>query len=182
VQSQGEEDKGVRHLKHLYILRHAKSDWQASFESDHQRPLSKRGTKAASLMGTFLTRLEQQPDLIVSSTAIRARQTAELAKQTGDWSCPLVLSEAIYGATAQEVLPVIRAQDPAYSRLLITGHEPTWSELVAELTGGGKPHLPTAAMARIDIPIEAWAELDTGQGTLIWLVTPRLLGDLGFTG
>lgn len=174
--------KGVRHLKQLLILRHAKSDWQTSFESDHERPLAKRGRRAASLMGSFLTQLELQPDLILSSTAVRARQTAELAKQSGEWNCPVVLHGEFYGSNPAAVLAVIQTQEAVHSRLLLTGHEPTWSGLVTELIGGGETRMPTAAMARIDVQIDDWADLRPGQGTLSWLIPPKLLLALGFQG
>ncbi|MGB5162242.1 MAG: histidine phosphatase family protein [Thermoanaerobaculia bacterium] len=167
-------------MKQLLILRHAKSDWKTSFESDHDRPLAKRGTVAARLMGRFLTKLDQEPDLILSSTAERARQTAELAKQSGDWDCPLVLCGEFYGSSPAAVLSVITAQEAVHSRLLLTGHEPTWSQLVGELTGGGEPRMPTAAIAKIDLPIDDWADLRAGQGTLSWLVSPKLLLALDF--
>ena len=167
-------------MKQLLILRHAKSDWKTSFESDHERPLAKRGIRAARLMGRFLTTLELEPDLILSSTAVRARQTAELASESGGWVCPLVLCEEFYGASPAAVLSVLQAQQPDHFRLLLAGHEPTWSELVGALTGGGKPRMPTAAMAKIDLPIDDWVDLKAGRGTLAWLVPPKMLRTVGF--
>ena len=170
-----DRNKGVRHLKQLLILRHAKSDWKTSFESDHERPLAKRGVSAARLMGRFLAKLELQPDLILSSTAVRARTTAEIASHSGSWDCPMALCEEFYGSNPATVLSVVKAQEGMFSRILLVGHEPTWSELVGELTGGGEPRMPTAAMARIDFPIDDWAECRAGLGTLHWLVSPKLL-------
>lgn len=167
-------------MKQLLILRHAKSDWKTSFESDHERPLAKRGIGAAGLMGRFLTKLDLEPDLILTSTAVRARRTAELAKQSGEWDCPVVLRGEFYGASPAAVLSVIQAQEAVHSRLLLTGHEPTWSALVGVLTGGGTPRMPTAAMARIDLPIDDWADLKGSRGTLAWLVSPKLLLALDF--
>ena len=167
-------------MKQLLILRHAKSDWKTSFESDHERPLAKRGIGAARLMGRFLTKLELEPDLILSSTAVRARRTAELAAESGGWSCSTMLCEEFYGSSPTAVLSVIQAQEADHSRLLLTGHEPTWSDLVGTLTGGGAPRMPTAAMAKIDLPIDDWTDLRVGQGTLSWLVSPKLLLALDF--
>ena len=182
MQDWTEPRKGVRHLKHLLILRHAKSDWKAGFESDHERPLAERGVRAARLMGHFLTELELQPDLILSSTAVRARTTAELACQAGGWTCPMVLCEEFYGSSPSTVTSVVQSQGEAHSRLLLVGHEPTWSQLVGELTGGGAPRMPTAAMARIDLSIDDWCDLTAGMGTLHWLVHPKLLQALSFEG
>ncbi len=162
-------------MKQLYLFRHAKSDWRAAYDSDHARPLSKRGVRSAGLMGRFLNRLGLEPDLALTSTAVRARHTTELAQQAGEWNCPLVLCEEFYASTPAAVLAVVQRQESSLSRLLLTGHEPTWSGLVAELTGGNEPRMVTAAMARIDLPIDDWTDLRSGQGTLIWLVSPKLL-------
>ncbi len=169
-------------MKQLLILRHAKSDWKADFESDHGRPLAKRGIRAARLMGRFISKLDLQPDLILSSTAVRARATSELASQSGRWSCPMVLCDEFYGSSPSRVLSVVQAQDANHSRLLLAGHEPTWSGLVGALTGGGDPRMPTAALARVDLPIEDWSDLRAGVGTLHWLVSPKLLLAMGSGG
>ena len=71
--------------KSVIIFRHGKSDWDAAFDSDHNRPVSKRGKKDAKKMGKYLNRIEQDPDLTISSTALRARDTAKLAMEYGKW-------------------------------------------------------------------------------------------------
>ena len=69
--------------KSVILFRHGKSDWNATFESDHDRPVSKRGSKAAKKMGKYLSNIDQVPSLIISSTALRARNTAEIAIKAG---------------------------------------------------------------------------------------------------
>ena len=66
-------------MKSVILFRHGKSDWNASYGSDHERPLSKRGVHAAMRMGRFLAEKNQIPDLVISSTALRAQSTAKLA-------------------------------------------------------------------------------------------------------
>ena len=67
----------------IIIFRHGKSDWDAVYDRDHNRPLSKRGIKAAKRMGEYLSKKNQTPEKVISSSAIRAKKTAELAIKYG---------------------------------------------------------------------------------------------------
>jgi len=155
----------------LYILRHAKADSEApAGRGDHERPLRPRGRRAARAVGSFLTRLGEAPELVLSSTAARAQQTAELAGEEGGWKAPIRLSRAIYEATPEALLGAIRACS-GEQRLLLVGHQPGLSQLVAELVGS-EPAFPTAALARIDFELHRWNELRGKDGRLVWLVTP----------
>lgn len=164
----------------LYLLRHGKSDWQAPFEEDHDRPLAPRGRRAAELIGRFLQRLDEAPGLVLSSTALRARTTAELAARAAGWEAPLELSPRLYEATPQAVLETLHARAQDTAPLLVVGHEPTISALAALVTGGGRLRMPTAALASIRFDGAAWSEVAAGTGTLDWLVTPKLLSRAGF--
>jgi phosphohistidine phosphatase len=166
-------------VKTLLLLRHAKADKDPSHATDHERPLTGRGRDAAAMIGWFLTRLEQVPDVVVSSTAVRARDTAQRAARAGGWECPVILDDTLYGAGASQVLARIRDLDDAAGSAMLVGHEPVWSELAGQLIGGASLVFPTAALARIDLPIDAWSRADFGRGALIWLVTPRTLERLG---
>ena len=73
-------------MKSILLFRHGKSNWKAQYENDHERPLSKRGVKAAKLMGKYVFQIKQVPDKIISSTALRAKTTAELAVKYGNWN------------------------------------------------------------------------------------------------
>lgn len=162
-------------MKRLYILRHGKSDWSADFESDHERPLADRGRKAAALIGRLVSSLNQVPELVVTSTAVRARDTAALAAAAGSWACPIEQEPALYGASPESVLTVLNSRGAVHASVMLVGHQPTWSELIGRLTGGSALHFPTAALARIDLAIETWDEIRWGSGSLTWLVTPKLL-------
>ena len=162
-------------MKRLYVLRHGKSDWSADFSSDHERPLAARGRKAAALIGHVVSSLGQVPDLVVTSTATRASDTAELAAAAGRWDCPIEREPALYGASTETVLDVIRRRGEDHDRVMLVGHQPTWSELIGRLTGGSAVHFPTAALARLDLALEDWEALHWNSGSLAWLVTPKLL-------
>jgi len=165
--------------KRLLLFRHGKSDWSAEYGSDHDRPLARRGIRAAALMGRYLAELGQVPDAVLCSTALRARQTLELAAEAGSWKVPVELREELYATSAGEVVELLRDRDDDRRSLLLVGHEPTWSTLAGGLIGGAGLKFPTACMARIDLDVASWSALAFDRGVLVWLVTPKLLGKLG---
>lgn len=164
-------------MKTLMLLRHGKSDWDAGIARDHDRTLAPRGIEASKLVGRWITGCGLVPDRVVSSSAVRARTTAELALEAGDWNCPLEITEELYATSVPGALQVLRRQDADGSpdRILIAGHEPTWSGLASSLIGGGRLAVVTAALVVIDLGIVRWADIDAGCGELKLFVVPRLL-------
>lgn len=170
-------------MRTLILFRHAKSDWEAEFANDHQRPLSQRGVRAARTMGQFLAASGQVPELALTSSARRAADTLDLARHQGAWNCPVQVKDALYEASVDDVLQLLRSFDETPRSLLLTGHEPTFSTLIAQLVGERcNVRFPTGAMARIDLPLESWSQLRPGSGELRWLVPPKLFkGDIRFS-
>jgi phosphohistidine phosphatase len=116
---------------------------------------------------------------VLSSSAVRACTTAELAIEAGGWSCPVSATRALYLSSPDSVLGQVVEQDDRWESLLIVGHEPTCSDLASRLIGGGRLELPTAALLRIDFDAKRWSEVGFGEGGLVWMLTPRLLARLG---
>jgi phosphohistidine phosphatase len=163
-------------MKTVIFFRHGKSDWNSAFGHDHERPLNKRGRKAARRMGRFLDRIEQLPDRIISSSATRARMTFEQAAQKGDWGdIPVEITDDLYEASPADVLSVIQSISDGSERILLVGHEPTFSDTVGRLIGSANVRMPTAAMACIEIEVDHWPDVGFGSGQLRWLVGPKLL-------
>lgn len=159
----------------VILLRHAKSDWAAGFGDDRDRPLAKRGRKAAAVIGRLLAASANVPTEAITSPAVRAVQTLQLAMEAGGWSCPVEERPALYGAGASDVLAEIRRRPDTTELLLVVGHEPTTSDTAGVLIGGGRLRVPTAATLRIELDAPRWAEVAAGGGSLAWLVPPRLL-------
>jgi phosphohistidine phosphatase len=162
----------------LFLLRHGKSDWGADFSGDHERPLKKRGVKASKRMGDLLTSAGDTPDVVLTSSALRARTTAELAHEAGGWTCAIHVEGGLYDTTPNELLEHVRRLGEG-ERVLVVNHEPTCSSTVSVLCGGAAPVFPTAALARIDLNVDRWKDVEPGCGELAWLVTPRLIGAVG---
>jgi phosphohistidine phosphatase len=162
-------------MKTLILLRHGKSDWSADVD-DRERPLTKRGRNAADAIGAFLTGAGEVPDAVVTSPARRAADTAGRAAAAGKVQCGIRTNELLYGNEAFTVLEVARSEPDTTERLLLVGHEPTSSDTLALLIGGGKHRLPTAAAAGIELDVDHWADVEPGCGILRYLVVPRMLG------
>jgi phosphohistidine phosphatase len=145
-------------------MRHAKSDWSADYGSDHDRPLNERGVRSARAMGSFLASEGLMPDLVISSTALRARSTADLAVAAGGWQCDVVLEPRLYGSGTETVVTVASAAPPV-ERLMLVGHQPTWSSVVALLTEA-PVEMKTATVAVVDFDSEDWADTAPGTGRL----------------
>jgi len=164
----------------ILLLRHGKSDWEAPYDGDHDRPLAPRGQSAAAAIGRFLSEAGRAPDRILSSTARRARDTVVIAAQSGRWAAPIVTTDALYGAGAGEALAAARrhmaSEQERVGCLLLAGHEPTFSELTGRLIGRGRIGFPTAAVASIRFAGEDWDRVDFGAGELEFLVKPKILG------
>lgn len=161
--------------KTVFLFRHGKSDWKAASPNDHERPVAPRGNKAAQLMGQFVRDSDQIPDLVIASSALRARSTAELAMKAGKWASRLSVEPRLYGAHPSTILEMAQALPDGLASVLFAGHEPTCSAALSLLTGHVSVHFPTAAMARVDFEGNSWQQIRAGKGLLIWLLPPRLL-------
>ena len=162
----------------LLVLRHGKSDWDADFGTDADRPLATRGRGAAAMMGRYLA-ATGAPDLAMTSPAVRARDTLRHAMTAGGFDCPVRTVERFYGSGLAAVMEELSGVTGEAEAVLVVGHQPTWSHLVESLTGA-RVQLPTAALARIEL-FAGWAGISAGQGELLSLVTPRglaaIIGD-----
>ncbi len=163
-------------MKRLIVLRHAKSDWDTDFESDHDRPLARRGVAAAGTMGVALANMDQIPDLVYSSSALRARTTVELAAEAGGWDTTIELFDDLYGTSAEAALAVAGRAGPQIDRLMLVGHQPTWGTLVYQLTGG-RVQVKTATAVGIDLSIDSWNDVTTAHGEIAYVLQPRLFTD-----
>ncbi len=154
----------------LLVMRHGKSDWSTR-TIDHARPLTERGVRSARVMGRLLTDIGLQPGRVVSSTATRAAATAELAAEAGGWTCPIETTDELYEAGVDGVVELVGQVSDDVGHCLLVGHEPTWSALVAQLTGASVA-MKTATVAVIDTP-GRWAWVDQLPCELVALYQPR---------
>jgi phosphohistidine phosphatase len=159
----------------LLIMRHAKSSWEDNGLHDHDRPLNKRGKLNAPRMGRLLRELDLVPDLILTSSARRARDTAAAVADQSGYEGEVQVVNDLYAAPAEAYLEVLAASDEHHERILVIGHNPGLEELLEMLTGEHE-HLPTAAIARVDLDIPRWQSLtDETRGKLVMVWRPKEL-------
>jgi phosphohistidine phosphatase len=159
-------------MKTLFILRHAKSSWDNADLSDFERPLNERGLKAAPLMGNVMKTNQFEPQIILSSPARRAEQTAILVKEAAGFDGDVKFEERIYEASAARLLEIISEQKEKTESILLVGHNPGLENLIRALTG--ETHaMPTAALAVIDLETNPWNEINSSTGKLRTLIRPK---------
>lgn len=153
----------------LMLVRHAKSDWGHPELDDHDRPLNERGRRDAPTMARRVADQQLRPDVLLSSTAVRARTTAEaFAAALG---LEVSLDPTLYGAPADALLAAaVAAGSPS---VMIVAHDPGMSVLASRLSGGGIGHMPTCAVA-----VFTWDQDDWHVATALdpddWTIdTPR---------
>jgi phosphohistidine phosphatase len=163
-------------LKTLYILRHAKAAPEER-EGDAERPLMKRGRKAAAAMGEYLARLEPPPTLVLCSTSLRTRETLDAILSELNTEPQLLFEDVLYLADASCLLDRLqRLPEQAASALLI-GHNPGLHQLAISLAsdaGELADGFPTAALAVLCVP-GRWSALHPHQAKLVDFKTPKSL-------
>lgn len=174
-------------MPELLLLRHAKSDWKDASLDDFERPLSKRGRRAAPLMGEYLRTQGLEPDLVLCSSARRARETLKLVLTALASRPEISYLKSLYLAPPSRMLTILRRQSPETGRILLIAHNPGLERLALELAqgAGGQDHsavvrrmaekFPTAALARFRIA--AWESLGETPAELAAFVRPRDLED-----
>ena len=163
--------------KSIILYRHAKSDWDAGFSRDIERPLAPRGEAAARIMGQELARAGEVPQMILCSPATRTRQTLQLSMEAGAWNSEVAYDKRLYGTDVQHMLALISRFDESVQHYMLVGHQPVWQALAETMIGGGALKFPTAAMARIVFEMESWHAVQATQGELKWLVVPSFFKD-----
>lgn len=160
-------------MKTLLLLRHAKSSWNQPELNDRDRPLNKRGKKEAPKVGNYLKANDLVPDLILSSTARRAHETAQAAAEESGFEGQIDQYQDLYMSDTACYLDILQSLPDTANRVLVVGHNPDLDELLTLLTDVNQ-HMTTAALAQIILPISSWQELNEAtDGRLQNLWSPR---------
>ena len=158
-------------MKTILLMRHAKSSWKETHLADHDRPLNSRGRSAAPIMGEHLSKIALVPDVIVCSTAARARQTVEYLLETLPFEGEVVYTRDLYHSGTESFLEEIAKLDQRYQCAMLVGHNPGMEMAVEDLTGEWI-RMPTASVARIDFEVDLWDEItEDSSGKLgdVWI-------------
>ena len=162
-------------MKTLLVMRHAKSSWKDAGMDDRDRPLNDRGKRAAPRMGQLLGEQRLYPDVVLSSTAKRARETAQLVSSHSGTSAEIQLLADFYLAAPETYVATLRQQPDSFQCVMVIGHNPGLEQLVGMLTGADEP-FPTAALAVVELELASWSELHLNAAArLVRLWLPREL-------
>jgi phosphohistidine phosphatase len=169
-------------VKIVLLLRHAKSAWSQPGLDDHERPLNRRGERAAEAMADHIVRKSPRPDLILCSTAARTRQTlAPLVHRLTAPAPPIALENGLYLASEEALLDRLRALPEDVATVLLIGHNEGIGRLADALAGRGPladlgalhEKFPTAALAMLRAPDGPWRDLAGDTAELLSFVRPR---------
>ncbi|MDA3861185.1 MAG: histidine phosphatase family protein [Melioribacteraceae bacterium] len=161
-------------MKHLYLIRHAKSSWEDQNLSDHDRPLSDRGRRDAPTIGDVLKSKKIKPDIVISSTARRAFKTSKIFSEILEYPIEnIVLDSIIYEATTQNLLNIINKIDDKHEVALIFGHNPGFTVLANLLGDKYIDNMPTCAVVEIELNVNSWKDVESDDGKLISFEYPK---------
>ena len=173
--------------KMLLLMRHAKSSWNDPALADFDRKLNGRGIKAAARMGTHIRETGIIPELVLCSSAWRARETWELIQESFHEMIEAKAMKGLYLASPNQILRAIRIVPNNVRHLLVLAHNSGVKELAHRLatdSRGGDAcgfleetpaRFPTAALALFTVEINSWSEIDQGSTHLGEFIIPREL-------
>ncbi len=160
----------------LYIVRHAKAEDRATFMADHDRQLTPDGIIAAARMGRYLRSRGIRPDALISSTAARARVTAQvMAEQIGIDSADIGLNENLFDGGPKAYLAAVGALPAGVQSAMIVGHNPDVSYFAEYLTHQRVGSLSKGAVVAVTFNDLTWAEVSGRTGSLAFDIAPKQL-------
>lgn len=165
----------------LSLLRHAKSSWDDPGLDDCDRPLAPRGETAAPLMGRAMTERRLDPELVLCSSARRARDTLALVLPELRTEPRVIYEDALYHASPAEMLQMLRSVGTGASNLMLVGHNPEMHIFALDLIGSGpkrlrdrlRTKLPTAGLIVMTFQSDDWANVTVNSGKLTLFLTPK---------
>lgn len=164
--------------KQLLLIRHAKSDWNNASLTDFNRPLNRRGIASAPEMASRMVKQQIIPDLVVSSTALRAITTAKYFAETWRIDKAKIQQESsIYEANVHSLLAVVNQLDNQFDRVALFGHNPGLTDFANYLSDANIYNMPTCSIVIIEFPFDNWNEISADTGKVLLFDYPKSLED-----
>jgi phosphohistidine phosphatase len=163
-------------VKTLYIVRHAKSSWDFPNLRDHDRPLLPKGEKRTRKIAVFLEKENIKPDLMISSTAVRAYETAVIiAKQLGYPVKNIISESKFYDSGILSIMDVLYGLDNKVNSVMIFGHNPSFTSLANKFLHNPIEWLPTSGLVSISFDAEKWEEILLVERKTNFVIFPKML-------
>ena len=163
-------------MKTLILIRHGKSSWAYPDLEDFYRPLKPRGINNSFSIGEELVNRDIFPDLILSSPAIRAMNTAIIIARKLDFPLQRIrANEGIYETSTYNLLQLISNVEDSIDTLMVFGHNPSFTSLVNQLQDEVLYNLPTCGVFAIELPIDSWSDIGEKKGKKLLSIFPKEL-------
>lgn len=143
-------------MKKLFLIRHAKSDWSNPFLNDFDRPLNKRGKNDALLMGEILKSKKIKADLVISSPALRAKNTAKVIAKKTNYKNAIFYDESIYESSLIELENIIYSIENKFNIVFLVTHNPSLNILCSKIIDF-YDNIPTCGIIEINFKLNDWS-------------------------
>jgi len=160
-------------MKTIILVRHAKSSWKNMMLADHDRPLNPRGKQNAPEMGRRLKSRNILPELLLASTAKRAKSTAKMIAKEIGYMDKVMKSKSLFHAGTSEIIKIIQSLDNRFSVVMLFGHNPGFTSCANALTPSMIENIPTCGVVSIEFDIQTWKEIKPGSGNLQFFDYPK---------
>lgn len=166
----------MKYAKTVFVVRHAKSSWDNFALSDHDRPLLPVGVKKTKRISKYLKDNKVLPDLLISSSAVRAYETAKLiAKDIGYDTDTIVKQKNLYHAGVGEIYDELYSIDNRINSVMIFGHNPAFTYFVNNFVHPEIDNLPTSGVCCIDFKADNWESISNAKFKIRFVTFPRML-------
>ena len=160
-------------MKTLYVARHAISDWSDPSLFDEERKVTKEGIKSAKAMGDYLKDQNVSPDIILTSCAIRAQDTALELAETLRYQGTIHYLKELYLTPLQRLKETLSLQSCEYDNLLLIGHNSQLTELINDITEENIEKIPAMGIMAIKLDINEWTQLQDTKGIPEFFIAPQ---------
>ncbi len=162
-------------MKTLILVRHAKAEERTdSLTQDAKRKLTPKGIMDAELLGKRLFSMQIKPDMIISSYAQRAKQTAQIiAEKIHFENRKIKMDKEVYVSSAASLMKIVGRANDEIQSLMLVGHNPSFNELLLNLCKTNIENIPKGGMAGIRLPIANWKKISAQCGTLLFFDSPK---------
>jgi phosphohistidine phosphatase len=161
-------------MKQIYLIRHAKSDQNTPSKNDFERGLNQRGEKAIATMANALLDSAIQPDLILSSSAKRAKLTAKGLAKALAFKGDITFLDNLYCSKPKTWMEQIQALDEKYNTVFIVGHNPEITSLTNKLIDDYIDNIPTLGIVGLRVKSKKWKKFDYDATKMDFFIYPKL--------
>lgn len=166
----------INKMKELIVVRHAKSSWDHAGLADHERPLLEKGKKRTRKIINYLQDQKVVPDFILSSSALRARETAQfIAMGLGLDKGLVKVDPALYHADAEQVLEQFDDLSDNFKTVMLVGHNPALTNFVNMFLVPPIDWLPTSGVVALQFETDRWDEIRDAQRSVRFVIFPKLI-------